>query len=116
MSPIAANYKYVDRLALSERYGVEKGKHSRLNLGSTVTINMRWTPNSWFQWTTRFYAFTSYSKTQAEWENTVSLRANKHLSTKLFLFPRFDDGVKRRNNTSFFQFNEYLSVGLDLGL
>ncbi|EKX88272.1 DUF3078 domain-containing protein [Alloprevotella sp. oral taxon 473] len=116
MSPIAANYKYVARLALAERYGVEKGKHSRLNLGSTVTINMRWTPNSWFQWTTRFYAFTSYSKTQAEWENTISLRANKHLSTKLFLFPRFDDGVKRRNNTSFFQFNEYLSVGLDLGL
>ena len=115
MSPIAANYKYVDRLALSERYGVEKGKHSHLNLGSTVTVNMRWTPNSWFQWSTRFYAFTSYSKVQAEWENTIALRANKHLSTKLFLFPRFDDGVKRRDNSSFFQFNEYLSVGLDLG-
>lgn len=115
MSPIAANYKYVARLALAERYGVEKGKHSRLNLGSTVTVNMRWTPSSWFQWTTRFYAFTSYSKMQAEWENTISLRANKHLSTKLFLFPRFDDGVKRRDNMSFFQFNEYLSVGLDLG-
>lgn len=115
LSPIAANYKYVSRLALSERYGVDKGKHSKLNLGSTVTINLRWAPTNWFQWSTRFYAFTSYSKMQAEWENTISLRANKYLSTKIFLFPRFDDSAKRKSGQSFFQFNEYLSVGVDLG-
>ena len=116
LSPIAADYKYVSRLDLSERYGVEKNKHSRLDLGSTVTINLKWTPAEWLQWTTRFYAFTSYSKVVAEWENTLSLRANKYLSTKIFLFPRFDDGVKRKANAnqSFFQFNEYLSVGVDL--
>lgn len=116
LSPIAANYKYVSRLDLSERYGVEKNKHSRLDLGSTVTINVKWTPSDWLQWTTRFYAFTSYSKVVAEWENTLSLRANKYLSTKIFLFPRFDDGVNRKANTnqSFFQVNEYLSVGVDL--
>ena len=117
LSPIAADYKYVSRLDLSERYGVEKNKHSRLDLGSTVTINLKWTPAEWLQWTTRFYAFTSYSKVVAEWENTLSLRANKYLSTKIFLFPRFDDGVKRKANAnqSFFQFNEYLSVGVDWG-
>lgn len=115
LSPIAANYKYVDRLALAGRNGIDAGKHSRLNLGSTVTVNSRWELMKGLIWTSRLYAFTSYSRCQAEWENTFALKVNKYLSTKIFLYPRFDDGVKRKNEQSYFQFNEYLSVGLDLG-
>ena len=115
LSPIAANYKYVDRLALAGRNGIDAGKHSRLNLGSTVTVNSRWELMKGLIWTSRLYAFTSYSRCQAEWENTFALKVNKYLSTKIFLYPRFDDGVKRKNGQSYFQFNEYLSVGLDLG-
>ena len=115
LSPIAANYKYVDRLALAGRNGIDAGKHSRLNLGSTVTVNSRWELMKGLIWTSRLYAFTSYSHFQAEWENTFALKVNKYLSTKIFLYPRFDDGVKRKNEQSYFQFNEYLSVGLDLG-
>lgn len=115
LSPIAANYKYVDRLALAGRNGIDAGKHSRLNLGSTVTVNSRWELMKGLIWTSRLYAFTSYSRFQAEWENTFALKVNKYLSTKIFLYPRFDDGVKRKNEQSYFQFNEYLSVGLDLG-
>ena len=115
LSPIAANYKYVDRLALAGRNGIDAGKHSRLNFGSTVTVNSRWELAKGLLWTTRFYAFTSYSRVQAEWENTFALKVNKYLSTKIFLYPRFDDGVKRKQGQSYFQFNEYLSVGLDLG-
>ena len=115
LSPIAANYKYVDRLALAGRNGIDAGKHSRLDLGSTVTVNSRWELMKGLIWTSRLYAFTSYSRFQAEWENTFALKVNKYLSTKIFLYPRFDDGVKRKNEQSYFQFNEYLSVGLDLG-
>lgn len=115
LSPIAADFKYVDRPALARRYGLDAGKHTKLDLGSTVTVNAKWSPIAGLVWTTRFYAFTSYSRFQAEWENTLALKVNKYLSTKIFLFPRFDDGVKRKAGQSFFQFNEYLSVGLDLG-
>ena len=115
LSPMAADFKYVDRLALAGRNGIDVGKHSRWNLGSTVTVNTRWELMKGLLWTSRFYAFTSYSRVQAEWENTIALKVNKYLSTKIFLYPRFDDGVKRKPGQSFLQFNEYLSVGLDLG-
>ena len=115
LSPMAADFKYVDRLALAGRNGIDAGKHSHWNLGSTVTVNTRWELMKGLLWTSRFYAFTSYSRVQAEWENTIALKVNKYLSTKIFLYPRFDDGVKRKPGQSFLQFNEYLSVGLDLG-
>ena len=80
-----------------------------------MTVNTRWELMKGLLWTSRFYVFTSYSRVQAEWENTIALKVNKYLSTKIFLYPRFDDGVKRKPGQIFLQFNEYLSVGLDLG-
>lgn len=114
LSPLAAKFKYVDRLALSTRFGLEAEKHSRIDLGSTMTIDTKWNVTKDIQWKSRLYFFTNYEQTQAEWENTISLKVNKYLSSKLFLHPRFDDGVKRKDDRSYFQFHEYLSVGLDL--
>lgn len=116
LSPFAAKLKYVDRSALTTRFGLKANEHHDLNLGSTITINMRWKIHENVQWSSRLFYFSNFESVQAEWENTLSLKVNKYLSTKLFLYPRFDDKVKRKSNNSYLQFNEYLSVGLDWAL
>lgn len=114
LSPVAANMKYCDREGLIGKHGIEAGKHSKIDLGSTVTVNMTLKFCEQVNWATRLYAFYDYKgHIKTEWENTVNLKVNKYLSTKLFLYPRFDNNVKR-DDEKYLQFNEYLSVGLDL--
>ena len=36
---------------------------------------------------------------------------NKYISTNIFLYPRFDDGTKRKEGESYWQFKEFMSVG-----
>lgn len=116
LSPAAANFKFCDRTALVKNYGIEEGKHWKRDLGSTVTINMTLKFCEQVNWVTRLYAFYDYKEhLKAEWENTINLKINKYLTTKLFLYPRFDNSVTKKNDDdSYLQFNEYLSVGLDL--
>lgn len=114
ISPFACDFKYVDRLYLATAFGIDAGKHDKFTYGSNITANYKWTICKNVQWQGRIYFFTDYSTAQVEWENTFNLKINRFLSTKLFLYPRFDDGVPRTEGNSYFQFNEYLSVGLDL--
>lgn len=116
LSPVAANLKYCDRERLVKNHGIEEGKHHKIDLGSTITVNMTLKFCEQVNWVTRLYAFYDYKDhLKAEWENTINLKINKYLSTKLFLYPRFDNNVQKKNeDDSYFQFNEYLSVGLDL--
>ncbi len=114
MSPVACNVKYVDRIALAERFGLEKNKHVKVDIGSTVTFNYNWQICKQIRWEGRVYYFTNYHKSQIDWENTFHLAINKYLSTKLFLNPRFDDSINRKDGESNFEFNEWLSVGLNL--
>ena len=51
-----------------------------------------------------------------EWENTITIVVNKYISTNLFLYPRFDDGVKRDDKYDYFQFKEYVSLGFSYGI
>ena len=113
LSPLAVNAKYVDRLALSSRYGLDAGHHTKFNFGSSIKVNVNWQLMKDVQWVSRLFAFTNYSRVQAEWENTFNFKVNRYLSAKLFLYPRFDDGVRRVKDQSYFQFNESLSLGLD---
>lgn len=113
LSPFAGKYKYCDRIALVNDYGL-KDKHSIFEFGSNITTTFQW--NIWkdIQWNGRIYYFTDYKKAQIEWENTINLRINKYLTTKVFLYPRFDDSVNKNDNESYFQFHETLSLGVDI--
>lgn len=113
ISPLALDLKYVDRKALATSFGVNEGKHSKLKLGSNLTATYNWNIVKNVTWSGRIYYFTDYDKVQIEWENTFNLQINKFLSTKLFLYPRFDDSVNRKEGDSYFQFHELLSVGLN---
>ena len=111
LSPIAVNYRYVDRLDLATSYGLEEGKHSLVDLGSQVTADLTWKINDVVSWKSRLYAFTSYKRTEIEWENTFTLRVSKYISANLFLFPRFDDSGKKDDDLGYLQFKEYISIG-----
>ena len=114
-SPIAVNYRYVDRLALSTSYGLDEGKHSLIDFGSQVTADLTWKINDVVSWKSRLYAFTSYKRAEIEWENTFTLRVSKYISANLFLFPRFDDTGKKDDDLGYFQFKEYSSIGFTYG-
>ena len=113
LSPFAGKFKYCDRKNLVNNYGL-KDKHSRLEFGSNITTTFKWTITKDINWSGRIYYFTDYDKSQIEWENTINLRVNKYLSTKLYLYPRFDDSAPKRDGKSYFQFHETLTLGLDV--
>lgn len=114
LSPFACDFKYVDRKYLATSFGIKANHHSNFDFGSNITATYTWNICKNVQWGGRVYFFTDYSRAQIEWENTFNLTINKYLSTKLFLYPRFDDGASRKEGCSYFQFNEYLSVGLNV--
>ena len=113
MSPLAVNYRYVDRTDLAASFGVETDKHthSLTDFGSQLTASLTWVINDIVTWKTRLYGFTSYKRAEIEWENTFTLKVSKYISANLFLFPRFDDANKYDDNLGYWQFKEYSSLG-----
>lgn len=113
MSPLAVNYRYVDRADLAKSFGVKSPDHthSLTDFGSQITASITWKVNDVLTWKTRIYGFTSYERSEVEWENTFTLRVSKYISANLFLFPRFDDANNRDENLGYWQFKEYSSLG-----
>ncbi|MBR1485505.1 MAG: DUF3078 domain-containing protein [Prevotella sp.] len=113
MSPLAINYRYVDRSNLAKSFGIDypHHHHSLTDFGSQLTANAEWKMNDVVTWKSRLYAFTSYKRTELEWENTFALRVSKYISANLFLFPRFDDSNNYDDKLGYWQFKEYSSLG-----
>ena len=111
IAPLALNWKYVDRSSLATRYGLEEGQHGLLDYGSEFTVDFTWQMAENLRWKTRLYGYTTYERAELEWENTFTFQFNKYISTNIFLYPRFDDGSKRSEGESYWQFKEYASVG-----
>ena len=111
IAPLALNWKYVGREALATRYGLEEGQHGMTDYGSEFTVDFTWQMLDNLKWKTRLYGYTTYERAELEWENTISFQFNKYISTNIFLYPRFDDGTKREEGDSYWQFKEYASVG-----
>ena len=114
ISPIAANFKYVDRLSLATKYGIDEGKHSLWDLGSTLTTDLTCKFSDLVKWQTRLYAYTTYHRAEVEWENTITFQLSKYISTKLFVYPRFDDSTTKKDDKyGYFQLKEYWSLGFN---
>lgn len=113
ISPLAVNYRYVDRSGLASSFGVKTDKHthSLTDFGSQLTASLEWKINDNVTWKTRVYGFSSYHRAELEWENTFALRVSKYISANLFLFPRFDDANNRDADLGYWQFKEYSSLG-----
>lgn len=123
ISPLAVNYRYVDRRIFRKndtenqwfpsRHGLDDQKHSLTDFGSQFTIDLLWKIAENIKWKTRMYGFTSYKRVQYEWENTFTFQFNKYISSNIFVYPRFDDNTARDDHHGYWQFKEYVSIGFN---
>ena len=111
MAPLAYNWRYVGRVDLATRYGLDEGRHTKGDFGSECTVDLEWKIADNLKWKTRLYGYTTYERAEIEWENTLTFLFNRFISTNVFLYPRFDDGVARDGHNGYWQFKEYASVG-----
>ena len=117
ISPLAGNMKYVDRLGLAQKYGIDEGHHTLWDIGSTFTTDVSWRFSPLISLKSRLYAYTTYHRTEVEWENTLTFQLSKFISTQLFVYPRFDDSAAQRDDTyGYFQLKEYWSLGFTFSL
>lgn len=114
ISPATYNLRYVGNKEIDEKqFGLKEGDSFLHDVGSKLQTNLHWTMFRSITWDSRLYYFTSYKKVEAEWENTFNFVLNRYLSTKLFLHWRYDDGVARKGDNSYFQLKELFSFGLN---
>ena len=113
--PLSYKLTYVAVEDLAANYGIEEpGKKIRSDLGSKLEVNFDYKISENISYKTRFYYFTGrYEYVQMDWENTINFQVSKYISTKLFLHTRFDDLVDPVDNWKFFQFKQYLMLGLN---
>lgn len=116
LAPFAYNFKYVGRLSLAPNNGIDAGHHSLNDFGSQTTIDLTWNFADNISWKTRLYGYTTYKRTEAEWENTFSFQFNHYLATKISLYPRFDDGRKRDDKLGYWMLREYFSIGFSYSM
>ncbi len=116
IAPFAYNFKYVGRLALAANNGIANERHSLHDFGSQTTIDLTWNFSDYISWKTRLYGYTTYKRMEAEWENTLSFQFNRYLATKIFLYPRFDDGRTRDDKLGYWMFREYFSIGFSYSI
>ena len=112
ISPFSYNWKYVDRKDLTGHYGIPGDHNSMDDYGSQITSELQWVFSNQVKWKTRFYYYTTYKRTEMEWENTINLSISKYITTNIFIYPRFDDSVKRDSDLGYWQFKEYCSLGV----
>ena len=125
ISPLALNYRYVDRtifinndgseIWFPTRHGIDPDKHHLLDFGSQFVIDYTWKLAENITWKSRMYGFTSYKRVEYEWENTFSFQFNKYISSNLFLHPRFDDNRARDAKHGYWMFKEFFSIGFNYG-
>ena len=111
LAPLAYNIKYTRIKSLADRLGIENGRHARHDFGSELSVEFVWQLMEALSWKTRLYSYTTYKRTEVEWENTIRLQFNRFIGAQLFIYPRFDDGVTRDGRYGYLQMREFASIG-----
>ncbi len=114
LSPVAYNMRYVAEDSLRSRYSVDDGKKAYHNFGPNVKWEWDWTVCKNVKWHSYMYWFTNLHYINLQWENTITFTINKYLSSKVFIYPRYDDSSSSfRGDHGFWMLNEWLSLGLN---
>lgn len=111
LAPIAYNLKYVGRQSLAQANGLKEGHHTLHDYGSQFTCDLKWKILDNLMWQTRLYGYTTYKRSELEWENTFTFSFNRYISAKVYAYPRFDDGVTHDKSFGYWMLNEFVSFG-----
>jgi hypothetical protein len=114
LSPLAIQYtRIISNNIDPTRYGIENGRNSLLDKGSTLNAKVIMQFNRQVSFTSRLKYFTNYEKTIFETESELNMALNRFFSTRLYLYGRYDDSKKvtKDPNLGYFQLNELLSFG-----
>ena len=111
LAPLAYNMKYARMLELSDRLGIDEGRHFLHDFGSEFTVDLEWRLLEQLSWKTRLYGYSTYKRSELEWENTFTFQFNRYISSRIFIYPRFDDGVGRDDHHAYWQLKEFASIG-----
>lgn len=106
-------YSIMDDRLDPTKFNIKEGHKRENEIGSRInaTLTLKIIPS--LLWESKFSYTTNYEKVFSEWENTFTFVVNKYLSTKLFMHGRYDDGVFKDPDESYFQFQELFSFGLN---
>ena len=114
LAPCSYNMRYVDRLSLSTKHGVQEGHHAYHNFGPSITVNTYWQIAKNISWRSRMYWISNLKYTNIEWENTFNFTINKYLSATFFVYPKFDDSsTSYKGDNGYIMMQEWLSLGLN---
>ncbi len=117
LAPLSWVVTYVDREALISRHGIREGHNSKHEWGPNVDLNFTYKIIDNISWQSRLYWFSNLELTRIEWENTFNFTINRYLSSKLYLYPRFDDSSTKYkagedHTGTYWMFKEWVSLGL----
>ncbi len=113
IAPLAYNLRYVaniDRID-ETRFGIEEGRHTLNQVGSSLTNTFEWKIANNITWNSRLFFFTNYTTSQGDFENSFNFSFSRYFSTRLNLHLRYDDDIDPKDNV--LQFRELLSIGFN---
>lgn len=120
MAPGTYNIKYVDRIELATRYGIEADHRTKSTFGPSATIKFNWKIAENIKWDSRLYWISNLHYTNVEFENTITFSINKYLTSKFYFYPRFNDqsinnrmpDADGKHTGTYWMFKEWLSLGV----
>lgn len=113
IAPLSYNLRYVANIKEidEKRFGIEEGKHTLNQVGSSFNNELVWKLSGNVEWRSRLYFFSNYSKMQGDFENIFNFTINRYFSTRLSFHLRYDDDTKA--DLDLWQFREFLSFGFN---
>lgn len=116
LAPATYDLRYVSNTDLARRYGIDEGCHTLHKFGPSASVNWEWAIFKNVSWNSRFYVISNFKYVNIEWENTFNFTINRYLSSKLFVYPKYDtssEKYKEKGSTGYFMLKEWLSLGLN---
>lgn len=120
LSPLSFQYRYIKDMKVingSTNYGIEDGKHTRLEIGSKIVGNLTYNLNRYANLISSLTFFTNYERVQVDMSNRFNYKLNQYFSIAMDIALRYDDSVglekkEKELGINYLQYKESLSFGL----